>query len=97
MYALGCQWRGIDAGKGFMWFRKSAELGDVYALNTVGGALARGDGVRRDKAEAVRWFRKAAELGDAVAMRNIGLLLEKGDEEDRAEAMHWFHEAAESA
>lgn len=57
----------------------------------------RGDGVRKDEAEAIKWYRKAAELGDWVAQWNVGRMLEegKGIVANPAEAAKWYRKSAE--
>ncbi len=39
---------------------------------------AKGDGVRKDNAEAVKWLRKAAEQGLAEAQYNLGVMYKYG-------------------
>ena len=40
----------------------------------LGGCYVVGEGVERDKAEAVKWFRKAAKQGYAEAQFSLGVL-----------------------
>ena len=58
---------------------------------------AKGEGVLKDDAEAVRWFRLAAEQGDASAQFNLGVMYAKGEGvlKDDAEAVRWYRLAAE--
>ena len=57
---------------------------------------AKGEGVPRDDAEAVKWFRKAAKQGHARAQYNLGLMYadDEGVPQDDAEAYAWFAVAA---
>jgi len=74
-----------------------AEQGHAKAQFNLGCCYAKGDGVRQDKAEAVRWNRKAAEQGNAEAQLNLGFCYEYGDgvRQDKAEAVRWYTKAAE--
>ena len=58
---------------------------------------AKGEGVSKDAAEAVRWFRLAAEQGNAAAQSNLGLMyaIGKGVPEDGVTAYAWLNIAAE--
>lgn len=63
----------------------------------LGRMYARGEGVPKDDAEAVKWYRKAAEQGDAQAQSYLGAMYYtgKGVPKDYAEAIKWFRKAAE--
>ena len=52
--------------------KKNAEAGDAWAQYYLGMMYAKGDGVSKDGAEAVKWFRLAAEQGYANAQFNLG-------------------------
>ena len=56
--------------------RARADLGDAAALNTLGDAFLRGDGVPRDVAQAVRFYERAAALGHAPSMFSLATLFE---------------------
>ena len=43
------------------------------ACNRLAVAYWRGDGVEKDKGEAVKWWIKASELGHAEAQYNVGV------------------------
>ena len=49
------------------WYRKAAEQGDAEAQYKLGGCYLDGEGVARDKTEALKWWRKAAEQGHEEA------------------------------
>ncbi|MPZ11755.1 MAG: protein kinase [Kiloniellaceae bacterium] len=76
---------------------RQAEGGDVLAQASLGQRYYRGDGVRRDLAEAVRWTLEAARQGEARAQSNLGFYYMKGEGTDRnpAEAVRWWRAAAE--
>ena len=50
-----------DKTKSFEWYLKSAENGDVQAMNTDGCCLCRGTGVSRDLKKAREWFTKVTD------------------------------------
>ena len=52
--------------------KKNAEAGDAWAQYYLGMMYAKGEGVSKDGAEAVKWFRLVAEQGYANAQFNLG-------------------------
>ena len=58
--------------------RWAAEHGDAEAQFYLGWIYAKGQGVARDDAEAVKWYRKAAEHGLTGAQFSLGLMYAKG-------------------
>ncbi len=76
--------------------RKKAESGDSFAQWLLGGAYAKGNGVPKDSAEAVKWCRLAAEQGFAMAQSDLGLMYKNGEgvAKDSAEAVKWYRKAA---
>ena len=78
-------------------FRKAAEQGDAGAQFILGGMYARGEGVAKDDAEAVKWFRSAAAQGHATAQNNLGVMYTygRGVPKDDEEAVKWYRLAAE--
>src|SRR5512137_2931812 len=77
--------------------RAKAEKADAESQCNLGFIYAKGEGVPKDAAEAVKWFRKAAEQELASAQYNLGLMYAKGEgvPKDAAEAVKWFRGAAE--
>ncbi len=59
--------------------RKSAEQGNAEAENELGTMYRLGEGVARDKEEAVRWYQRAAHHGNAEGMFNLGTCHYNGD------------------
>ena len=55
--------------------KKAAEQGVAKAQYNLALCYAKGNGVAKDKAEAVKWFRKAAEQGHEKASEALDLLL----------------------
>ena len=79
------------------WFRRAAEQGYAPGQAALGFMYARGRGVVRDDAEAVRWHRRAAEQDNARAQNNLGVSYRNGlgVVQDYGEAVRWFRRAAE--
>jgi len=77
--------------------RVRAEQGDAEAQNYLGLVYSIGQGVYKDKSEAVRWWRKAAEQGNADAQLHLGraYYFGQGVYKDRSEAVRWWRKAAE--
>jgi TPR repeat protein len=78
--------------------RTRAEAGDAAAQNSLGMALAEGQGVAKDEAEAVFWYRKAADQGLANAQWNLGKMYRDGLgglKQDDSQAVVLFRKAAE--
>ena len=73
-----------------------ADLGNPTAQVRLGLMYARGHGVPRDDAEAVRWYRKAAEQGFAWGETNLGYMYSvgRGVDKDDAQAVEWYRKAA---
>ncbi|HEY6007349.1 MAG TPA: tetratricopeptide repeat protein [Geobacteraceae bacterium] len=71
--------------------------GGADAAYLLGIMYYRGDGVKADKAEAVRWLRRAADTGHVRAQNNLGMMYDKGDgvPQDQKEAAAWYRKAAE--
>jgi hypothetical protein len=82
--ALGI-WRGL------------AGQGNAGAQVRLGLMYARGHGVPRDDAEAVRLYREAAEQGDAWGETNLGYMYStgRGVAKDDVAAVRWYRKAAE--
>jgi len=49
------------------WIGQAAYAGDTWAMKRMGLAYLRGEGVGRNKPEALKWFERAANAGDAEA------------------------------
>ncbi|MBL4844396.1 MAG: SEL1-like repeat protein [Planctomycetes bacterium] len=79
--------------------RRAADLGHAKAMSSLGTALAKGYGVGKDNAQAVKWFRRAIDLGDAEAMTCLGVMLAEGRglPKDEALAAEWYRRAIEAS
>jgi len=81
------------------YFQVLSTLGDVRAMTTLGLMHARGIGVPKDMAEAVRKWRFATaneKVADAGAEYNLGLAYRNADgiEADAAQSHYWMRRAA---
>ena len=77
--------------------RQLAEQGDAGAQFNLGAMYAKGLGVARDYAEAIRWYRRAAKQGEARANFNLGVMYwnGRGVPQDQAAAIRWCTRSAE--
>jgi hypothetical protein len=71
-HSKGALGRCLIAGEVARWFRLAALPGYPDAQFNLGLMFENGQGVVRDKAEAVRWYRNAAAQGHAVAAAALG-------------------------
>ena len=86
-----------DMASAVYWYRKSAELGNMYAQCNLGLCYEFSKGVSKDINEAVKWYRKSAEQGYVTAQYNLGNCYRKGEgvSKDYYEAVKWYRKAAE--
>lgn len=79
-----------------LW-RPLAESGDAKAQHLVARLYANGQGVTRDRTEALKWYRKAAEQGDAEAQFDLSVIYDDGlgIPRDFTEAVKWYRRAAD--
>jgi uncharacterized protein len=72
-------------------------MGDALAMGNLALMHEKGEGVARDKAEAVRLWREAAGLGEARAIAKLGYLYDHGDgvPKDKAEAARLYQKAVD--
>ena len=59
------------------WFTKAAEQGHREAKFYLGECYYRGEGVTKNKKEAVKWYTKAAKQGDKRAKKALKMLKSK--------------------
>jgi len=76
---------------------KKAEKGDAEAQFNLGLLYDRGQGVPKDKREALRWYRLAATQGDTFAQNSLGDNYWEGTgvPKDDKEAVRWWRLAAD--
>jgi hypothetical protein len=77
--------------------RAAAARGEMSAQYDLGVALACGNGVARNRADAARWFRKSAEQGHVQAQSVLGWMYMSGSgvRRDDAQALRWLRRAAD--
>ncbi|WP_218059672.1 tetratricopeptide repeat protein [Thioclava sp. SK-1] len=74
-----CGWGGsIDGVRAAQYFRKAAELGDVWALFNLADLHLQGLGVSQNPQKALGLYRRAAEHGLAKAQNMLGIFYETG-------------------
>lgn len=64
-------WREHDPAEGEAWLRRSAEEGDVYAMQKLGQRLIEGDGLEPSPEAGIQWLKKSAEHGNPLAMTDL--------------------------
>lgn len=52
-----------DYEEAFKWYSKSARLGNIEAMSSLGDALSLGRGCKVDLEEASMWYQEAYDLG----------------------------------
>ena len=83
--------------KAFEGHKERALKGDLKAHFDVAACYARGWGVARDQAEAVKWVRKAADQGYPMAQFSLANCYDNGNgvTKDPVEAAKWMRKAAD--
>ena len=83
--------------KAFEGHKEKALKGDLKAHFDVAACYARGWGVARDQAEAVKWVRKAADQGYPMAQFSLANCYDNGNgvTKDAVEAAKWMRKAAD--
>ncbi len=78
------------------WYRKSADQGNLKAMNNLGIMFLEGQGIPKNEAEGYRWIRMAAEKGDPRASYLCGLLLcqGRGVHANPDEGIKWLKKSA---
>jgi uncharacterized protein len=77
--------------------RARAEKGDAEAQYDLGFKYDFGDGLPKDREQAIEWYRKAAEQGHARAQYRLGWSYQFGEAtfRDLSQAVGWYLKAAE--
>jgi hypothetical protein len=80
------------------YFRRAAELGFAGSQNNYGWHLYKGEGVKKNKAEAVYWIVRGAEQGEPFAYGSLCEIYGAADVfiKDDIEAMKWCRLAADN-
>ena len=76
---------------------RMAKEGDAGAQFNLGLMYAKGNGVAKDEAKALKWFRLSAEQDHGGALLNLGLMYQdgRGVAADKVKAVSCFRAAAE--
>ncbi|MCO5169370.1 MAG: serine/threonine-protein kinase [Planctomycetes bacterium] len=84
--------------EGVVWLTRGAEAGSPAAMHALAVALARGEGVPADPAQALAWLRRAADAGWPAALHDLGDRLRRGDgpPKDEVGAVALYRRAAEA-
>lgn len=83
-----------DYGTAVRLLKQDQSADSAYLLGII---YYKGEGVRADKAEAIRWLHRAADNGHIRAQYNLGMIYDKGAgvPQDLKEAAKWYRKAAE--
>ena len=86
-----------DDVRSAVWYRKSAEKGNVVAQYNLGNMYRNALGMKKDYIEAFEWFRRSAEKGNAEAQYAVGDMYKNGlgTKKNYAKAFEWFLRSAE--
>ena len=100
-YARSLEWGlGVTANQSeaFVWYERSAQLGNVLAMCRMGDAERDGEQGAPNAEAAFAWYRQAAEQGYPPAMEYVAgcYFYGRGVALDMKEAARWYQKAAES-
>ena len=78
------------------WYLKSAKLGNIQCLNSMGQAYLNGRGVPKDVARGIEFLEAAGCRGDDDAQEDLGWLYYQGEKvaQNFEKAFYWFQKAA---
>ena len=97
-YQNGCELLGIPVNlqQAAKWYEKAADLGNMYAQNSLGILCYLGIGVPKNYRKAAQLYQKAADQGDATALYNLAgcYRLGRGVEQDDEQAAACNQQAA---
>lgn len=87
-----------DYSKGLEMSQKSADMGSLIGMLSMGDIYSESLGVKGDDVLAVSWYRKAADAGNPTALGNLAWMYRKGRgvKKDYAKALSLFISAAEA-
>jgi TPR repeat protein len=86
----------VNSQLAFKYFKKSAEMGDIWAQCNLGLFYFQGRGTKMNYVLAIKWTRNAAKRGDSLAQYNLGLAFKNGEGvlKSMRYARLWFEKAA---
>lgn len=84
-----------DLSQARIWFRRSANGGNVLAMHRIGVLTARGDGGPADTQAAISWFERAANRGLVDSQYNLGAIYHPTEDggaaiQDAGKAYYWY-------
>lgn len=82
----------VDPAESLKWIRRSAEGGNIMAIEELGYKYYEGFGVEQDYEEAFRWLSLAADQGKSTAFPSVGIMYRDGQgvAPDVAKAEEYF-------
>ena len=85
-----------DYYEAFKWYKKAAESGNRYSMNSLGNCYRDGDGTYQSDYEAAKWYEKAYRAGNPDGAFNLArcYALGEGKIEDKNKAVELYIEAA---
>ncbi|RIB23823.1 kinase-like domain-containing protein [Gigaspora rosea] len=91
------KWVEKDEHKAFIYYQKSAEMGNANATFKVGNCYSHGIGVEKDEHKAFIYYQKSAEMGDADGTFKVGYCYDYGIgvEKDEHKAFIYYQKSAE--
>jgi len=99
-YRDGKQGLKTDLAQSFMWFKRAADLKDVYGLTGCGAAYINGKGIERSDVRGCTMLSAAATLGSEHACGLLGRANAEGlwgFDKDPQEATRWYREMPKCA
>lgn len=82
--------------RAFDLMKKAAEQGNANAEVYLGTMYRNGQGVKKDRDEAIRWYNAAIARGSAWGMFEMGSLLYERPKRDTPKTLEWFKKAADA-
>lgn len=85
-----------DYFEAFKWYKKAAESGNKYSMNSLGICYMEGNGTYKNEYEAARWFEKAYHAGNPDGAANLAncYINGKGKTADKHKGIELLLEAA---
>lgn len=82
-----------DKEKAASYFKRSADMDNVFSMYLYGKMLSEGDGVKRNKKETALFFKNAADNGYYLSMYQYGKMLLNGIgvNKNKTEAYKYIH------
>ena len=77
-YFNGANGKPKDYAQSVYYYQKSADRGNMYAINDLGYMYQNGYGVARDYDKAFALYSQAADMGNPHALNNLGYMYENG-------------------